>query len=298
MAAADGAARSRSSTPASLGGVLPLSFQYGKVVATLHDGETLPLLHLTSLCNSSSLTTNAAASTEGMVVVAASSVAGSAATLVDIQIGQVKFSRALACSRCKVWWMGPQWFSSTTKTPPATQFLLLELKPGGPYALMLPLVCGASHASLRSAREEGDLTLRVESAAPGAPPGSEIQWPSILLLAASWDPFELVDRGVTAAAAVLSGGARPRMEKQLPETLDLFGWCTWDAFYREVSALGISQGLTSFAEGGVSPRYLILDDGWQVTDVDPCYRASGEKDCGVPDMGGRRSAQVNLERSC
>lgn len=85
---AEAAAQSRSSKPAALGSVLPLSFQYGKVVATLHDGEALTLLHLTSLCNTSSLTTNTAASTEGMVVVAASSVAGSAANVVDIHIGQ------------------------------------------------------------------------------------------------------------------------------------------------------------------------------------------------------------------
>ncbi len=34
------------------------------------------------------------------------------------------------------------------------------------------------------------------------------------------------------------GGARPLREKQLPEMLDTFGWCTWDAFYSNVSARG------------------------------------------------------------
>ncbi len=39
-------------------------------------------------------------------------------------------------------------------------------------------------------------------------------------------------------AARRPGGARPLREKQLPEMLDMFGWCTWDAFYSNVSARG------------------------------------------------------------
>lgn len=44
-----------------------------------------------------------------------------------------------------------------------------------------------------------------------------------LLLACGSDPFQLVDAGVAAAAA-LSGGAAPRSIKQLPASLDGFGW--------------------------------------------------------------------------
>lgn len=30
---------------------------------------------------------------------------------------------------------------------------------------------------------------------------------------------------------------------QLPSFLDWFGWCTWDAFYTDVTAEGIEEGL-------------------------------------------------------
>lgn len=56
------------------------------------------------------------------------------------------------------------------------------------------------------------------------------QWQNSLYVAAGQDPFELIDFAVEAAAK-LSGTAKPRREKQLPATLDVFGWCTWDAFY-------------------------------------------------------------------
>lgn len=46
-------------------------------------------------------------------------------------------------------------------------------------------------------------------------------------------------RAGVAAAARLSGGAAPLSTKKLPPSLDVFGWCTWDAFYSSVSAKGI-----------------------------------------------------------
>jgi hypothetical protein len=68
----------------------------------------------------------------------------------------------------------------------------------------------------------------------------------------------------------LSGTSKPLHEKELPASLDLFGWCTWDAFYSTVSARGLQEGLHSFAEGGLQPRFVIIDDGWQVRDPFHC----------------------------
>jgi hypothetical protein len=47
-----------------------------------------------------------------------------------------------------------------------------------------------------------------------------------LYLAAGRDVYEVVERGV-AAAARLSGTAKPRGQKAVPPSVDLFGWCTW-----------------------------------------------------------------------
>jgi raffinose synthase len=76
------------------------------------------------------------------------------------------------------------------------------------------------------------------------------------------------DTGVTLAAQH-SGGAKPRIEKHLPPSLEVFGWCTWDAFYSTVSARGLQEGLRGLHEGGINPRTLIIDDGWQVGGSDP-----------------------------
>ena len=53
---------------------------------------------------------------------------------------QLRCNRYLAAARCKLWWMTPEWGSGAADLTPETQFLLLELKEGGPYAIMLPLI--------------------------------------------------------------------------------------------------------------------------------------------------------------
>ena len=39
---------------------------------------------------------------------------------------------------------------------------------------------------------------------------------------------------------MLIGTAKPRSAKKIPEFMRSFGWCTWDAFYSQVSAQGIT----------------------------------------------------------
>lgn len=53
-----------------------------------------------------------------------------------------------------------------------------------------------------------------------------------------------------------------------PAFADYFGWCTWDSFYTDLTADGVLGGLNSFKGTGVTPRFIILDDGWQGTTVD------------------------------
>ena len=76
--------------------------------------------------------------------------------------------------------------------------------------------------------------------------------------------YELVRRGAESLSRRF-GTCRLRWEKQMPEIMDLFGWCTWDSFYDQVTGADIPVGLESFKKGGFVPRFLILDDGWQTT---------------------------------
>ncbi|KAK6149463.1 hypothetical protein DH2020_016988 [Rehmannia glutinosa] len=48
---------------------------------------------------------------------------------------------------------------------------------------------------------------------------------------------------------------------QMPDILNWFGWCTWDAFYTDVTAEGVK-------DGGAPPKFVIIDDGWQSVGMD------------------------------
>ena len=61
--------------------------------------------------------------------------------------------RFLASARIKIYWMSPEYGSTASDLPPETQFLLLELAPKGPYAILLPLIdSGKFRATLRPPR--------------------------------------------------------------------------------------------------------------------------------------------------
>lgn len=100
------------------------------------------------------------------------------------------------------------------------------IKPYRASRVICVCMCRGAQEELHIRIESGDSSVR----------GS--QWPGALLCAAGWEPFSLVEHAV-AVAGSLSGGAKPRRLKQLPPSLNAFGWCTWDAFYSTVSARGV-----------------------------------------------------------
>ena len=269
---------------------IPLSF---------HDGNVVTHLGLTLVEGvDAAAFLNQSESLEGDVVLGFNSKDGMT-HMEDFTLGKLYCERFVSSARCKLWWMTPEWGSSARDLTPETQFLLTEVREGGPYAILLPLIDrGVYRATIRPpkycprcmarvmggrcdrCRHFGDqeVILRVESGDENVK-GNKFN--SILYVAAGWDPYSLVDRAVISAAK-LSGGARPRTEKTLPESLDAFGWCTWDAFYSTVSAKGIKEGLQTLRDGGFPPKLLIIDDGWQTTALDRAEQMAPTEPLNLP----------------
>jgi len=169
----------------------------------------------------------------------------------------VGWRRAVALYRFEPFWMKPRVVRRVDEIPVDTQFLLVELESGA-LALVAPLVSAPFRVGLRGAKaalvavaDSGDPELLGEEAL-------------IAYVAVGENIEELITRG-TAAVAKKLGTVRLRREDHPPSFIDEFGWCTWDAFYRDVSHDLVKTGLESFRRGGVEPRLLILDDGWLST---------------------------------
>ena len=174
--------------------------------------------------------------------------------------------RFTACHRYEPYWMKPAAGSRASEVPAETQVLLVRLG-SGRWMLVVPLLGELFRFSLRG-KSDDTLELLGETGDAFAPGHGGLA----AYVAAGADPFDLVRTGARSVARRLAWG-RLRSEKPLPDFVDTFGWCTWDAFYQEVSAAKVREGLERFDAGGVKPQLLILDDGWQST----APRPTGER---------------------
>ncbi|KAL5985742.1 putative galactinol--sucrose galactosyltransferase 6 [Asimina triloba] len=193
-----------------------------------------------------------------------------------IPLGTLRDVRFLACFRFKLWWMAQKMGDLGRDVPLETQFLLLETKDGTPlespaagenptvYTVFLPLTDGPFRACLQgNPQDELELCLESGDAATRAS-----AFTHALFISAGADPFSAVREAIGAVKSHLKT-FRQLHEKQLPGIVDYFGWCTWDAFYQDVTQEGVEAGLASLAAGGTPPKFVVIDDGWQSVGSDP-----------------------------
>jgi len=122
--------------------------------------------------------------------------------------------------------------------------------------VLVPLLGERTRCALRA--EQDELMLVAET---GDPALACEAGPALLVVTGA-DPYALQAAAARAVSAQVGLG-RLRADKLLPDHLDGLGWCTWDAFYKDVTPDKVLQGLHSLAQAGAAPRWMILDDGWQ-----------------------------------
>ncbi len=157
--------------------------------------------------------------------------------------------------RFSPFWMKPATGTSLDSLHPETLWLLAQTA-NHTYTMVVPLLSEDSRYSLRT--RDGQLRVVAESGDPAVPCTSGVA----LFVTQGKHPYELAAAGAKAVQQFLKKG-KLRKDKPLPDFVDQLGWCTWDAFYKEVTAAKVIDGLASFQRAGVSPKWMILDDGWQ-----------------------------------
>ncbi|KAL0358405.1 UNVERIFIED_CONTAM: putative galactinol--sucrose galactosyltransferase 6 [Sesamum angustifolium] len=158
-----------------------------------------------------------------------------------VSLGTLRDVRFLACFRFKLWWMAQKMGDKGRDIPLETQFLLVETKNG-------------SHSE----------------------PDTDEQEENKIVYTLGIDPFGTIHDAIKAVKLHL-GSFRMRNEKKLPGIVDYFGWCTWDAFYQEVTQEGVEAGLESLKAGGTPPKFVIIDDGWQSVASDEHHHHQQER---------------------
>jgi raffinose synthase len=173
--------------------------------------------------------------------------------------------RFVALFRADPFWLQPRAVRTVGEVPVGTELLLAELE-GGDVLLVAPLVQAPFVVTLEGRGEE---LFAVADTGDPALLGGEVL---LAYAAVDADVFCLVRSGARAVAAEL-GTVSLRRDREPPDFASGLGWCTWDAFYHDVSLEHVRAGLTSFRDGGIPPGFMILDDGWQCAVTTP----TGEK---------------------
>ncbi|KAJ0049231.1 hypothetical protein Pint_15588 [Pistacia integerrima] len=190
-------------------------------------------------------------------------------------LGVLQGYKFLCLFRFKIWWMIPRVGRSCSEIPMETQMLLLEAREDSAlhdeassdsasedtfYILLLPVLDGQFRTTLQGT-PANELQFCIESGDANVQTSQSYE---AVFMNSGNNPFELIKDSIKILEK--HKGTFSRIEnKKIPAHLDWFGWCTWDAFYTEVNPQGIKEGLQSFLEGGCSPKFLIIDDGWQET---------------------------------
>ncbi len=84
------------------------------------------------------------------------------------------------------------------------------------------------------------------------------------------EPLYLYAEGATAAEAVHKAfrwlakhhNIRTREARRLPDLFHYLGWCSWDAFYTEVSEDKLRQKADELSGKHVPVKWMLIDDGW------------------------------------
>ncbi|CAK9136478.1 unnamed protein product [Ilex paraguariensis] len=194
-----------------------------------------------------------------------------------VSLGTLRDVRFMACFRFKLWWMAQRMGDQGRDIPLETQFLLVETQDGSHlvsddgdeenqivYTVFLPLIEGPFRACLQGNLQD-ELELCLES---GDSETMASAFTHSVYVHAGTDPFGTITDAIRSVKFHLKT-FRQRHEKKLPGIVDYFGWCTWDAFYQEVTQEGVEAGLQSLAAGETPPKFVIIDDGWQSVGGDP-----------------------------
>lgn len=178
-------------------------------------------------------------------------------------LGKFHDRNFLSIFRFKTWW-STQWVGKCgSDLQMETQWVLLEIPEVKAFALIVPLIEGGFRAALNPG-DDDHVMLCVES---GSSKVRESIFKAIAYVHVCDNPYNIMKEAFSAIRVHLNT-FRILEEKGTPSILDKFGWCTWDAFYLSVEPKGVFHGVDEFSKGGLSVRFLIIDDGWQSVNCD------------------------------
>ncbi len=164
------------------------------------------------------------------------------------------------------WWSRPGFADSFKDIPDRTQVALFRY--ADRCGCLVPMV-GDRLKSYLTGGTEDEICLVMTALRGGLESIDEIMY----VYAEAETAYEAVHRAF--AWIIREKGILPREERRIPEMFRYLGWCSWDAFYTDISAELVTQKADELIDKKVPVRWMLFDDGWfpsrdrMVTDFAP-----------------------------
>ncbi|MGM7723016.1 Sip1-related alpha-galactosidase [Metabacillus sp. Hm71] len=174
---------------------------------------------------------------------------------ITLHVGSIgQASGLLANYQHKDWWTRPHFSHDLKSLPERTQSLLWKNEKS--YIYLLPVVEKIFRTDLSGSKQGMDIKL---SSYTG---GFDHCQTLAFAIGIGEQPFKLSTKTIGSTLEVLEYPTLPRQKKRYPHVLDYLGWCSWDAFYHEVSEDGILAKMDELKEKQLPVKWVMIDDGW------------------------------------
>lgn len=151
------------------------------------------------------------------------------------------------------WWTRPAFVEHLKEIPDRTQAVFFRYKDRVSCMVMM---AGRKFKTWMTAGTKDEICLEMTACLGGLRRVDE----PLYFAAEAVTPEEAVHKVFREIAEYK--GIRMREERRIPEMFRYLGWCSWDAFYREVSEDKIRQKAAELFEKNVPVKWMLVDDGW------------------------------------
>ena len=151
------------------------------------------------------------------------------------------------------WWSRPAFTENLSEIPQRTQAAFFKMRED--CVFVLPLVGNEFRTSLTGGGD-GELVFEMTAGLGGIRRVKE--------------KIFIMTRGKNAHAAAEKAfrelsrqtGLKLRKDRRVPEMAHYLGWCSWNAFYEDVSEEKLRDKVREIRDKKVPFRWILIDDGW------------------------------------
>jgi hypothetical protein len=165
-----------------------------------------------------------------------------------------KFEGLMANYMNSTWWSRPFFGRDVKNMPPKVNSLLWKSEEL--FHHLLPFCDEVFKTELQGA--ECGMEVSISAYTSGYKECSAM----CFILGSGENPFEVSQKVTEAGFKVLDTSGKSRAERRYPEILEYLGWCSWDAFYHEVTSKGVLDKAEEFKNLGIPLKWIMIDDGW------------------------------------